>query len=153
MDTCKSVFLKNRLAAHVLKNVAYQPPASVWMGLFSAGIIETDSEAIKTQKNGAVMAALRIGELSAANELPGSSNYVRQLVNFGAEPVNGRLLNTDEIRFPQFTSDVGLVTHWAVLDAQSGGNVLYFGPLELARLVYMGDTFHVRLETLAIEDG
>lgn len=151
MDTCKSQYLKNKLASHVLKNVPYQPSEKVWLALFRAGIIETDSVDLRVQKNGAVLAALRIGDL--ATELPADSNYLRQQANFGAEPVNGRLLNTDEIRFPQFTADVGLVTHWAVMDAQTAGNVLYFGPLELARMVYMGDTFHVRLETLAIEDG
>lgn len=153
MDTCKSNYLKNKLAAHVLKGVAYPAQETVYLALFCSGLIETDSAEIKAQKNGSVVAALRMGDLASAKELAQSSNYQRQQIIFGTEPMNGRVLNTDEIRFPQFTADVGLVSHWAVMDAQSEGNVLYFGSLELARLVYMGDTFHVRLETLAVEDG
>ncbi|MBI9110319.1 hypothetical protein [Maridesulfovibrio ferrireducens] len=153
MDTCKSVYLKDKLAAHVLKGVVYQPPEKVWLALFCSGILETDSEAVKLQKNGAIMAALRIGDLVAAKELPLSSNYERQQILFGSNPVNGKLLNSEEVRFPQFTSDAGLVSHFAVMDSFTEGSVLYFGQLELSRLVYMGDTFHVRLETLSIEDG
>jgi len=153
MDTCKANYLKDKLAGHVLKGAVYEPPEKVYLALFCSGIIETDSEAVKVQKNGAIMAALRIGDLVAARELPQTSGYERQQVVFGNEPANGKLLNTDEIRFPQFISDVGLVTHFAVMDSLTDGNVLYFGQLELSRLVYMGDTFHVRLETLSIEDG
>ncbi len=153
MDTCKANYLKDKLAGHVLKGAVYEPPEKVYLALFCSGIIETDSEAVKLQKNGAIMAALRIGDLVAAKELPNDSNYERQQILFGTDPVNGKLLNTDEIRFPQFTNDVGFVSHFAVVDAFSGGNVLYFGQLELGRLVYMGDTFHVRIETLSIEDG
>ncbi|WP_031484417.1 phage tail fiber protein [Maridesulfovibrio frigidus] len=153
MDTCKSTYLKDKLAGHVLKGVVYQPPEKVYLALFCSGIIETDSEAVKLQKNGAILAALRMGDLVGAKELSFDSNYERQQIIFGTEPVNGKLLNSDEIRFPQFTDDAGFVSHFAVMDSFSDGNVLYFGQLELGRLVYMGDTFHVRLETLSIEDG
>ncbi|WP_419783586.1 phage tail fiber protein [Maridesulfovibrio sp.] len=153
MNTCKSEYLKNKLADHVLRNIPFASPANIWLGLCSSGIIETDSAEVKDQKNAAVMTALRTGDLPAAKELPESSNYVRQRATFGTAPVNGLVKNTSEINFPQFTADVGLVTHFALFDAQTNGNVLYFGAFNLGRMVYMGDTFHIRLETLGVEDG
>jgi hypothetical protein len=46
-----------------------------------------------------------------------------------------------EIAFPQATADWGTVVAFAILDAVSGGNFLYWGDLTASKVVNNGDTF------------
>ena len=44
-------------------------------------------------------------------------------------PSNGSSSNTRNIVFPAVVDTQITVTHWAVFDAQTGGNMLYHAPL------------------------
>ena len=54
---------------------------------------------------------------------------------------NGQTSNVNDITFPQATANWGTITHFAICDAASGGNVLYHGALTTARTVNNGETF------------
>jgi len=78
--------------------------------------------------------------------------YARQQVIFSA-PVeeNGKqvIRNIADVVFPIATDDWGTVTHVGIRDAATGGNLLYFGPLNVPRTILSGD--RMRFLTGAIE--
>lgn len=68
--------------------------------------------------------------------------YARTSVVFG-EPVleNGKqvIRNSADVVFPVAEADWGTVTHVGIRDAVTGGNLLYFGPLNVPRTILSGD--------------
>lgn len=110
-------FLEDNLLNHVLRNIAYTSPAGVFVALFTAAP----------------------GEGGGGTEVAGGS-YARQTPGFGA-PAANQVANAADITFPVATAGWGTVTHCAVFDAVSGGNMLFYGTLAQAKVVDIGDTF------------
>lgn len=115
----KSIYLSNKLLNHVLRGTAYAAPAGVFMALF---LDMTDVE--------------QVGDLS--HEVDGGG-YERRKATLPA-PVNGVITSDTAITFPIATTDWGTVTGWAIMDAPTGGNVLYAGDFPQAKPFYQGDT-------------
>ena len=86
---------------------------------------------------GTVYAALFTSDPTDANtgnELT-DSGYARQQVHntsvsdgFTA-PSNGATSNANVVTFPAIVDNQVIVTHWALFDASTGGNMLYHAPL------------------------
>lgn len=116
-----TTFMANALLNHVLRNTAYTSPSSVFLALFTSNP----------------------GEGGGGTEVSGGG-YARQAVTFGA-PVdnspNGRVCrNTAAVTFPVATASWGTITHAAIMDASSGGNMLFYGALDTAATIGAGDT-------------
>lgn len=82
------------------------------------------------------------------SEVSGGS-YARELCAFGA-PADGVMNNTAAITFATATAAWGTVTHFAVLDAITAGNVIFHGTLTASRVVGNGDTAQFNAEQLQI---
>lgn len=52
---------------------------------------------------------------------------------------SGQKPNTNPIEFPEATASWGTITHFAILDSSSGGNILIHGPLTVAKAIGAGD--------------
>lgn len=115
--TAMSDYLENALVNAVLRNTAYTSPATVYAALFTTA---TDDAA-------------------GGTEVVGGS-YARTAVTFGA-PSNGVTSNSGTVTFPTATASWGTVTHFAIMDAASGGNRLFHGPLQVTKTVDSGDVF------------
>lgn len=80
-------------------------------------------------------------------ELSGSA-YVRQSVAF---TVSGDTAsNTSAIEFPAATGNWGTITHAAVFDASSGGNMLAHSALTASKTIENGDVFRITAGSLDI---
>ena len=97
-----SNFLENALINATLRNTSYTSPTTVYVGLYT-----TDP-----------------GEGNTGTEVSGGS-YARVSVSFGA-PSNGVSTNSASVTFPTATGTWGTVTHIGILDALTGGNLLYY---------------------------
>lgn len=131
--SAKSDYLENALVNHVLRNVAYTSPATVYVALFTT----TPTEAGVTPNFGGV-------------EVSGGS-YVRVAATFGA-PSGGSVTNSGSIAFPSATTGWGTITHFAIIDASTGGNMLYYGALTTAKTVASGDLIEFLGSTLTIAE-
>lgn len=83
-----------------------------------------------------------------------STGYARVAVtnsktSFSAS-VNGELYNTVEISFPESTAAQGTITHIALCDAQTGGNVRFYEALPSPRQVQANTTLMFAQQTLKI---
>lgn len=114
-----STYLANELLDHVF-NAAYTPASSVYLGLSTANPGDTGSTLAEPSGNG----------------------YARQPITFGAA-ANLQVMQSASVTFPQATAAWGTITHWAVFDAVSAGNMLAHGELGLAKAVVSGNTLTV----------
>jgi len=111
-------YLEGKLVDHILRNVAFTSPTTVYVALF------TDATT----------------DASGGTEVTGGS-YVRQSVAFDACGTDGITDNTSDVTFPTATADWGTVTNFAVYDADTSGNMMIHGELTSSKAVGDGDTF------------
>jgi len=97
-------------------------------------------------KSPASDAELEVGTLT--NEVSGGA-YARQLAGLSA-PSDGVTANAADITFPTATADWGTVTHAALMDAATAGNVLMWSLLNASKIVNNGDTFKINLGDLDV---
>jgi len=111
-----SDFAENKVLGMVL-GVAYTPPAAVYLGLSTADP----------------------GDDGAGLVEPGYTGYARKAIAFGAA-ASGRVTQSATVTFDQCTAGSATVTHWALFDAASGGNMLAHGALVAAKNIVAGNT-------------
>lgn len=68
----------------------------------------------------------------------------------GATSGTGVTSNGVEITFNEATASWGTVTHWALFDASSGGNMIIYGALGSSKTIGSGDTPKVAAGALQI---
>lgn len=112
-----SDYLENALLNHVFGGTTYTQPTTRYLALFTSAT--TDA--------------------GGGTEATGGS-YARQAITFGAASA-GTVSNTGTLTYNNMPA--GTFTHCAVMDAVSGGNMLYHGPLSSSRTASSGDTITV----------
>ena len=121
-----SDFLENKIIDHMLRNQAYTPPTAVYVALFTS---PTDDAAGGTEVSG--------------------GGYVRQAVTLSAAS-GGASSNSADVTFPQATADWGTVSHLAIMDSESGGEMLMHTILDASKTINNGDTFKINTGDLDI---
>lgn len=122
-----SNYLEDVLVNLTLRNTAYTPPATIYMALYTSDPTDAD-----------------VGtEVSAPS-------YSRTAVTFAASS-NGVTTNTNLVLFPAATTDWGTVTHIGLRDALTGGNLLYYAPLQYQKIILNGDLFDVNIGNLSVQ--
>jgi hypothetical protein len=130
-----SNYLENKVLDHVLTATTYTAPASRFLGLF-----------VNTSGNAA--ANLEAGTLT--DEVTTSSSaYIRKAVTFSAAS-SGTSATSATVTFDAATANWGSITHVAVMDAVSGGNVLFWGAVTTSKTIETGDTFQVSAGNLTV---
>jgi hypothetical protein len=127
-----SDYLENKLLDHVLKysTAAYTAPSTVYVALFTADTgLETNSPS---------------AEISTS-----SSAYARQSITF-ATASGGSSASNATVTFTAATSTWGTISHVAIMDADTAGNVLFYGAVTTSKLIETGDTFQISSGNLTI---
>jgi hypothetical protein len=75
--------------------------------------------------------------------------YIRKAVTF-ASASSGTSATNATVTFDAATANWGSITHVAVMDAVSSGNVLFYGAVTTAKTIESGDTFQVSSGNLTI---
>ena len=63
-------------------------------------------------------------------------------------PAGGLTSNAADITFPTATADWGTVTHIAIMDAATLGNMIMHSPLDASKTIAAGDTFKINATEL-----
>jgi hypothetical protein len=130
MSNAASDFLENKILDHVLTATSYSAPATRYLALFTADTgLETNSPS---------------AEVSTS-----STAYVRKAVTFAAASGGSSATNAT-VTFDAATGNWGTITHVAVMDASSSGNVLFYGAVTTSKTIETGDTFQVTSGNLTI---
>lgn len=107
----------NALLNFLFSAGSYTPPASTWVALFTAAP----------------------GYAGGGTEVTGGSYARQEITDADWAAAAGREISNDiALTFPQASASWGLVTHFALFDAPSGGNMLFFGALSQSVSIPLG---------------
>jgi len=129
-----SDYLEAAVLNHFFRNSATSAPTTVYLALYGSDPTDTGS---------------------AGTEVSGGS-YARVAITFGAPgATNGIIANTVAVTFPTATADylsAANVTHFGILDASSGGNMLVSGAITTPKTVLNGQraTFDIGALTVTL---
>jgi hypothetical protein len=123
-----SDYLEDAVLDHVLGNTTYTPAGTLYLGLWTADD------------------GLESGTVTS--EVSGGS-YVRQTITFDAA-ASGSADSAATVTFPAATANWGTITHVAIMDQSTGGNVLFHGAVTTSKTIESGDTFQVSAGNLTI---
>lgn len=112
-----SDYLENKLLEHSMGKTAYTMPSGVYLGLFTTA--PTDA--------------------APGTEVTGGA-YARQKVTFG-NAAAGSISNSADVTFPKATANWGTITHAALFDAATAGNMLWHGALQAQKAIGIDDSF------------
>jgi hypothetical protein len=121
-----SDYYENKVIDHMLRNQAFTPPSTVYVGLYT--VAPTDA--------------------GGGTEVSGGS-YARQAVTLAAASA-GATQNSADITFPTATADWGTIVAAGLFDAASAGNLLAWNNLTASKTVNNGDTFKITAGSLTI---
>lgn len=128
-----SNYLENKLLDHTLRNTAFTQPSSLYVGLF-------------TNTSGNAATNLEAGTIT--DEVSGG-NYARKPATFSAAS-SGTAATSATITFNQASASWGTITHIALMDALTGGNVLFWGAVVTPKEITTGDTFQINSGNLTV---
>ena len=138
-----SSYLEVKVLSHVLTATAYTQPSGRYVALFT----NTSGNALANLQNGTLT-----DEISTS-----TTGYARQAATFAAPSTTGTGLSavtssatSATITFPTATADWGTITHIAVMDAATSGNVLFFGAVTVSKSILNGDTFQITSGNLSV---
>lgn len=114
-----SDYLENKLLDHVLRNVAYTSPTTIYVALFTSAP----------------------SDAGGGTEVSGGG-YARQAVTFSAAS-GGATSNSADVTFPTATANWGTITHIGLFDASTGGNLLLWGALTTSKTISTGDVLKI----------
>lgn len=125
----KTVYLDTVILNHVLRGIAYSSPSAIYVALYTTAPTPT---------------------------LPGievtGGSYARQPATF-SDPVGGTSSNTADVVFPTATATWGTVVAYALMDAASGGNMLYFANFAAPRLIDVNDDARFPVGQLTVTES
>lgn len=113
-----SNYLENKVLDHVFGGSAYTAPSTLYVGLFTSDP----------------------GEAGGGTEVSGGS-YARQTITFTV--TGSQASSSAAVEFPTATASWGTITHAAVYDAVSAGNLLAYGALTASKTIDSGDVFRI----------
>lgn len=129
-----SDYAENKLLDSIFRGVSFSP-ANLYLALFTQGDgleannIAGSVEVKPTDASGAATSYARI-------KVNDQGGYVAA--------VNGVTSNAQNLEFPTATGDWNTITHTALMDAPTGGNVIIWGEITNPRDIYAGDAVRVR---------
>lgn len=112
-----SNYLENKLLDHVLKTASFSVPSNIYIALSTADPLDT----------GAGLAE------------PSGGSYARVAHNTWDAASGRATANTGTITFPTASGSWGTITHFAIFDASTGGNMLAHGSLSVSNSVVSGN--------------
>lgn len=113
---------ENEILDHVFGKGAYTPP-TIYVGLSTADPGDDGTGLSEPSGNGYARVATTSADWDLAS--------------------GGALDNANAIEFAEATGSWGTVTHFALFDAASGGNLLAHGSLNQSKMIASGDTARV----------
>lgn len=126
-----SDYLENKLIDHVFRARSFTAPANIFVALFTAAPSDTGGG---TEVTGGSYARVALNPLFS--NWKGTNNEVTAVDSAGT---SGTTKNNSTITFASPSATWGLITHIALFDASTSGNMLWWGALTNSKNVNIGD--------------
>jgi hypothetical protein len=122
-----STYLANKMLDHTFKVASYTVPTNIYCGLSTANP----------------------GDSASGLAEPSGNAYARTVKNAWDTAASGASQNSSAITFPTATGSWGTITHAALFDASTAGNMLMYGALGTSQSVVNGNV--VEFDTGALD--
>src|SRR5574340_288262 len=137
MAGTKSNYLENAFLNWLLAGSALSQPGTVWVGLWTATLDDTSTGATAGEVSGSAYARVA----KACNS-----------TNFGSAS-GGTVSNATLIDFGTAAASWGTVTHLAILDAATNGNILYHADLTASKVIGASDPVTIPIGDRDVSEG
>ena len=127
-----SDYWENKILDHIFGKGSYTPP-TIYVGLSTADPTDEGSGLAEPSGNGYARTQTSASDWNVAS--------------------NGSLNNASDITFTQATGSWGTITHFAIFDAASTGNMLAHGVLSQSKTIGNSDTARFQAGDLDISLG
>jgi hypothetical protein len=117
-----SDYLEVSIGNHLLRSSTFAKPAGVWLALFTAAP-EDAGGGTEVNASGTGYGRVQAGPDDA---------------DWSAPTTSGEFVSLSDFVFGEPTADWGEITHWALFDAETGGNLLLHAPLIVPQNVANG---------------
>ena len=117
-----SDYLEGEIRKHVFRTGSFTKPSALWVALFTAAPSDSGG--------GTEVAG---GSYARVQRDPLDANWT------AASATDGKTDNAAAVTFPSPSGSWGLVSHFAIFDAPSGGNLLIHGALTVPKTVNASD--------------
>lgn len=129
--TALTNFAENKIIDALLRAQAIGTPATWYVGLFTAAPSDTGGG---TEVSGGSYA--RVAVTASLANFAGTQSAGSTTASSGT---GGTSSNNGAITFPAPTANWGVVTHFGIFDASSGGNLWIWGALTVSKTINNGD--------------
>lgn len=127
-----SDYLENKVIDWLMRGQTFTPPATVYVGLDTTA--DNDADSAKVEVSGGAYA--RVAVASSLANWAGTQSSGSTVASSGS---SGTTSNNGTITFPAPTANWGSIVGFAVYDAATGGNLLWYGTLGTPKTVNNGD--------------
>lgn len=124
-------YLENQLVDWLIRGQTFTPPASIYVGLLTSACSDSSAGTEVTGGSYARVAVTRGLTQWAGTQSAGSTT--------ASSGTGGTTSNNASITFPAPTANWGVVTHFAIYDASSGGNMWICQALTVSKTINNGD--------------
>jgi hypothetical protein len=138
-----SDYLENKLVDHVFRGQSYSLPV-LYVGLLTAAPSDAGGG---TEVSGGSYARVKAAAGASQALTDWKSTQNDSLASTGT---GGNTTNTNAVNFPTPSATWGTVTHFGIYDALSGGNLLFWGALTIAKTINQSDTVTFPAGSLSI---
>jgi len=128
----KTNYLENKVLDHTLATAAFTAPSAIYVGLFTNEPAE-DGTGTEVSGNG----------------------YARQVIVFNAASsgqATGPATGGGAVEFTATGGVWGTITHFALFDAETSGNMLYKGELTVPKVIADGDSVRFAENSITITE-
>jgi hypothetical protein len=127
-----SDYLENKLVDHLFRAQTLSAPATLHIGLLTAAPSDSGGGTEVSGNNYS-----RVSVTSSLANWAGTQSAGSTVASSGT---GGQTSNNASITFATPSGTWGTVSHFAIYDAASGGNLLFHGSLSIAKTINQGDT-------------
>lgn len=138
-----SDYLENQIIDHIFRGQVFTPPTNVYVALMTSAPTDAGGGIEVTGGSYARVAVAASLAAWAGTQAAGST--------VASSGTSGTTSNNATISFPTPTAGWGNVTHFAVYDAASAGNLLFYAPLTVAKTINTGDTVSFAAGALTLQ--
>ena len=138
-----SDYLENKLIDFLLRGQTYTAPTGLYVGLLTAAPSDTGGG---TEVSGNAYARQNL-----APSLTNWSGTQAAASTTASSGTSGTSSNNVAITFPTPSASWGTVTAFGVYDAVTGGNLLFYGNLNIAKTINQGDTVTFPISSLSFQ--
>jgi hypothetical protein len=126
----KSNYLEDKVLDHALGTSAFTAPTATYLALFTSDPAE-DASGTEVSGNG----------------------YSRNDIDFNAASGGSATGPVSDSEFTASGGSFGTITHFAIFDASTAGNMLYYGALSASKTVADGDSIRFVADSITITEG